>query len=83
MRKKWIHILCCLLFCLGLFNSCKTSRTASVSGKVNTKALDEFVASMQEQELQFHTLSARLSTQGTCVKPAIAAARSRRSPAMS
>lgn len=61
MRKKWIHILCCLLFCLGLFNSCKTSRTASVSGKVNTKALDEFVASMQEQELQFHTLSARLS----------------------
>ena len=62
MKKSLIHILPFLLV-IGLFllNSCKTSKAPGTSRKANTKALDEFVASMQEQEVQFHTLSARLS----------------------
>lgn len=62
MKKSLIHILPFLLVAgLFLLNSCKTSKAPGTSGKANTKALDEFVASMQEQEVQFHTLSARLS----------------------
>ena len=52
MKKSLIHILPFLLV-IGLFllNSCKTSKAPGTSGKANTKALDEFVASMQEQEV--------------------------------
>lgn len=62
MKKSITHILPLLLMAgLFLLNSCKTTKTPGTSGKASTKALDEFVASMQEQEVQFHTLSARLS----------------------
>ena len=44
------------IICLGVFLSgCKTSREGMSTGKANTKALREFVASMQEQALHFHT----------------------------
>ncbi len=50
------------IICLGVFLSgCKTSREGMSTGKANTKALREFVASMQEQALHFHTFSARLN----------------------
>ena len=42
------------IICLGVFLSgCKTSREGMSTGKANTKALREFVASMQEQALHF------------------------------
>lgn len=62
MKKYLIYItLCGLVLCLFLLNGCKTSYTARVSDEANTKALDEFVSSMQKQELQFRSLSARLN----------------------
>ena len=56
-RIGFISIICLWVFLSG----CKTSRESMSSGKANTKALREFVASMQEQALDFHTFSARLN----------------------
>lgn len=59
MRKT---IVFCLPFLIGLLllSGCKSSKTPIGTYEANTKELNEFVTSMQQQELKFHTFSARL-----------------------
>lgn len=56
-RIGFISMICLWVFLSG----CKTSREGVSMGRANTKALREFVASMQEQAPRFHTFSARLN----------------------
>lgn len=58
--KKAIIFCLPLLIGLLLLSGCKSSKTTAGTSVANTKELDEFVASMQQRELKFHTFSARL-----------------------
>ncbi len=63
MRKITKYLFPCLILAaVCLLNGCKSTKIGGDStSKVNTKALKEFVSSMQQQELKFKTLSARLN----------------------
>lgn len=59
MRKLlFLMPFICLLF---LLDGCKSKDIPSGSDKSNTKELNDFIASMQSQEIKFHTFSAKLN----------------------